>query len=238
VQKFIGMWRALAPALDMIGPDIYTDDTGFYLQTIHTYNRPDNPLWIPETGRNDSYAKFLFYALGNGGMGFSPFGIDQSGWNILGDELPKAHSANFALLSPMSREIAQLNFDGKLKTTVEEPGQAEQELDFGAWQASISFGFPQNDGRRPPGTKDAHGVALVAQLGPDEFLVTGIDSSVSFHLPGKLTGQRMQILSAEQGYYENGTWHKLRLWNGDETDRGLSFLPGQQTVIRIRLGKF
>ena len=238
MQKFVGLWRALAPALDMIGPDIYADDTGFYLDTIHAYARPDNPLWIPETGRNDSYAKFLFYALGNGGLGFSPFGVDQSGWNILGDEPPKAHAANFALIGPMSREIAQWNFDGKLKTSIEEPGKAAQELDFGPWQASVSFGFPQYDGRRPPGTKDAHGVALVAQLGPDEFVVTGIDASVSFHLPGKLAGQRMQILSAEQGYYEDGVWKKLRLWNGDETDRGLMFLPGQPAVVRVRLGRF
>jgi len=83
------------------------------------------------------------------------------------------HSANFALIAPMSREIAQMEFDGKLKTAVEEPGRATQELDFGAWQATVSFGFPQADGRPAPGTKDAHGAALIAQLGPDEFLVTG-----------------------------------------------------------------
>ncbi len=45
--------------------------------------------------------------------------------------------------------------------------------------------FLQTDGRTAPGTKDAHGAALVAQLGPDEFLVTGVDVSISFHLPGK-----------------------------------------------------
>ena len=238
VQKFVGLWRALAPSLDMIGPDIYADDSGFYLDTIKAYNRPDNPLWIPETGRNDSYAKFLFYALGQGGLGFSPFGVDSRGWNILGDEQPKAHSANFALLGPMSREIAEWNFEGKLKTGVEEPGRAQQELDFGPWQATVSYGFPQNDGRRPPGTKDAHGVALVAQLGPDEFVVTGIDASIAFHLPGKGAGQRMQILSAEEGHYENGVWKKLRLWNGDETDRGLSFPQSDPTVVRVRLGRF
>jgi len=237
VQKFVGLWRALAPAIDMIGPDIYASDTGFDLEVMHAYARPDNPLWIPETGRNDEFAKFLFYALGKGAIGFSPFGVDQSGWNILGDEMGKAHANNFALLGPMNREIASLNFEGKLKTSVEEPGQAQQELDFGAWQASVNYGFPQYDGRRPPGNKDAHGVALVAQLGPDEFLVTGIDSAVSFHLPGKLPGIRMQVLSAEEGRYENGVWKPLRLWNGDETDRGLQF-HGSTEVVRILLGKF
>ena len=138
----------------------------------------------------------------------------------------------------MSREIARLNFEGKLKTSVEEPGQAPQELDFGAWQATVSYGFPQSDGRRPPGTSDAHGAVLVAQLGPDEFLVTGIDARVSFRTPGRLPGLRMQILSAEEGGYENGAWKAARLWNGDETDRGLNFHQDQPAVVRIRLGKF
>jgi Domain of unknown function (DUF5597)/Glycosyl hydrolases family 35 len=237
VQKLVGMWKALAPSIDLIGPDIYSDDSGLYRQLIATYHRPDNPLWIPETGRGDSFAKYFFYALGDGAIGFSPFGVDQSGWNILGDEPWKAHSKNFALIGPMSREIAQLEFDGKLKTSVEEPGQATQELDFGAWQATVAFGFPQSDGRRAPGTKDAHGSAVVAQIGPDEFLVTGIDASVSFHLPGKLPWMRSEILSAEQGAYDNGVWKPLRLWNGDETDRGLCFHQ-QPEVVRVRLGRF
>ncbi len=238
VQKFVGLWRALAPDVDMIGPDIYSPDGPFYQEVIHSYARPDNPLWIPETGREDSFAKFLFYALGNGAIGFSPFGVDQGGWNGTGDEPIKGHASNFALLSPMDREIAKSNFEGKLKTSVEEPGQTRQELDFGPWQATVSYGFPQPDGRRAPGTPDAHGAALVAQLGPDEFLVTGVDASVSFHLPGKLPGLRMQILSAEEGAYADGVWKPLRLWNGDETDRGLNFHHEQPAVVRIRLGKF
>jgi hypothetical protein len=137
----------------------------------------------------------------------------------------------------MNREIAQLQFDGKLKTAVEEPGQATQELDFGAWQATVAFGFPQSDGIRAPGTKDAHGSALVAQLGPDEFLVTGVDASVTFHLPGKLPWIRSQIVSAQQGVYQNDVWKPLRLWNGDETDRGVCFYQKPE-VVRVTMGRF
>jgi hypothetical protein len=78
----------------------------------------------------------------------------------------------------------------------------------------------------------------VAQLGPDEFLVTGVDASVSFHLPGKLPGIRMQILAAEEGSYDHGTWKPKRLWNGDETDRGLQFHADDPAVVRVRVGKF
>jgi hypothetical protein len=68
--------------------------------------------------------------------------------------------------------------------------------------------------------------------------VTGIDASVSFHLPGRLAGMRMQILSAEEGSYEQGVWKPKRLWNGDETDRGLQFHAEDPTVIRVRIGSF
>jgi hypothetical protein len=237
VQKLVGLWRAMAPSIDMIGPDIYADDSQFYRDTIEAYRRPDNALWIPETGRSDNFGKFLFYALGEGAIGFSPFGVDRSGWNILGDEPWKAHARNFALIAPMGREIAQLEFEGKLQTAVEEPSQTAQELDFGQWQATVAFGFPQPDGRRAPGTKDAHGSALIAQLGPDEFLVTGVDASVSFHLPGKLPWIRSEIVTAEQGIYENDEWKPQKLWNGDETDRGLCFHEKPE-VVRLRLGRF
>jgi hypothetical protein len=237
VQKLVGLWRAMAPSIDMIGPDIYSDDSQFYRESIRAYRRTDNPLWIPETGRSDSFGKFFFYALGDGAIGFSPFGVDQAGWNILGDEPWNALARNFALIAPMSREIAQWVFDGKLKTAVEEPGQASQEVSFAEWQATVAFGFPQRDGRRPPGTKDAHGAALIAQLGPDEFLVTGVDASVSFHLPGKLPWMRSEIITAEQGVYENDVWKPLRLWNGDETDRGLAFHE-KPAVVRVRMGRF
>ncbi len=237
VQRWVGLWRALAPSIDLIAPDIYTSDSKEYRDVINTYNRPDNALLIPETGRNDAFAKFFFYALGAGTLGFSPFGVDHTGWNILGDQAGSGHARNFALFAPMDREIAQLEFEGKVKTAVEEPGQAEQEVDFGDWQATVAFGFPQPDGRRAPGTKDAHGVAMIARLGPDEFLITGFDASIRFHVPGQPPFIRSQVLTAEEGGYVNGEWKMKRLWNGDEVDRGLSFHQ-QPTVVRVRMGKF
>lgn len=238
VQQWVGLWRALAPALDACAPDIYNSDPEFVRSVLRAYHRPDNPLLVPEIGRTDGFAKYFFAALGEGALGFAPFGVDPRGWNILGDAPPKAHARNFALVGPMSREIARLNFEGKLRTAVEETGQPQQELDFGAWQATIAYGYPQRDGRRAPGTSDAHGAALIAQLGPDEFLVTGVDASVNFHLPGRLPGMRMQILSAQEGAFENEVWKPVRLWNGDETDRGLQFHEDDLTVVRVHLGRF
>lgn len=238
VQPWVGLWRALAPSINAIAPDIYGNDPGFVREVLAAYHRPDNPLLVPEIAKPDSFAKYDFLALGEGALGVAPFGVDPRGWNILGDVPASAHARNFALLAPMVREISKLNFEGKLKISVEESGEAQQELDFGGWQATVSYGYPQQDGRHPPGTSDQHGVALVAQLGADEFLVTGVDASVSFHLPGRFPGMRMQILSAEEGSYDGGVWKPKRLWNGDETDRGLQFHADDPVVVRVRLGKF
>jgi len=236
-QKYVGLWKTLAPSIDVVGPDMYTDDTGFFLSVVDTYKRPDNPLFIPEVGRDDSYAKFFWYALGQGAIGFSPFGVDQTGWNILGDQAFKSHPYNFALISPMMREVAQYSFDGKVKTAVEVPGTTAQDIDLGGWQATAAFGFPQADGRRAPGTKDAHGAALIIRIGPDDFLVTGVDVSITFHLPNRLPWSGSEIVTAEQGVFENGVWKPIRQWNGDETDRGLCFYQKPE-YVKVHMGRF
>jgi hypothetical protein len=64
---------------------------------------------------------------------------------------------------------------------------------------------------------------MIAQLDQDKFLVTGRDVSVIFHLTGKKPWIHSQFLTVEQGSYANGSWKGDRLWNGDETDRGLCF---------------
>lgn len=242
VQKMVTFWKLNAPAIDMIGPDIYSDSPDFVLDTIHTYHRTDNPLWIPEIGFSDGFAKYFFTAIGNGAIGFSPFGVDRYGEMDTKGEGPGMHAQNYQLFAPAARQLARWIADGKVKTAVEEVGQARQEIDFGAWQAQVSFGFPQRDGMPPPGTRDAHGRAMVGQLRPDEFMVTGFDASVAFHVPGSLPGLRMQILRAEEGRFEddgsgNEVWKTLRWWNGDETDRGLNFHQ-QPTWVRVQVGRF
>jgi len=237
VQSKVGLWKALAPAIDAIAPDLYSPDLAFIGTVLNAYHRTDNPLLIPETGRSDEYAKLFWLALGSETLGFAPFGVDQTGWNITGDQPWRAHARNFELFQPMASVVAKLEFEGKVKTAVEVQGQSEQELDFGDWKATVAFGFPQSDGRRAPGTRDAHAAVMVAQLGPDEFLVTGIDASVVFHLPGKKPWMRSQFITAEQGRYVEGTWKSMRLLNGDETDRGLCLQHGSD-VVRVHMGRF
>ncbi len=237
-QGSIAIWKATAHAIDILAPDFYSDDLVLFREVIASYKRSDNPLFIPETGLAKNFSRYFFYALGNGAIGFSPFGVDYTGWTIEDAKIPAWLSENFALLQPMSGEIAALNFAGKLQTAIEDKGAAQQVLRFGNVAAMISFG-PHSDGERPPGTTEGQGRALVAQLGPLEFLVAGFDTSVSFQLasdPGtKSPSQQLEILRADEGFYTEGNWHTTRFWNGDQTDRGLNFKPHNTEVVRIRL---
>ena len=239
-QGNIDIWKSAAPSIDLLGFDFYSDDRNLFRQTANIYSRPDNALFIPETHLGKDFGPNFFNALGDGAIGFSPFGIDFTGWLNRDGKVPQYLSANFSLLGSMQAEVAALNFAGKLQTAVERKGEPRTRLHFpGGVDAVISFGFPQSDGEVPPGTADATGRALVAQLGPLEFLVTGFDASVSFVLAppssGSASVEQIEILRAEQGGYVNGSWQTARIWNGDQTDRGLNFRGENKDVIRIRL---
>lgn len=246
-QGNIAIWKAAAPAIDALAPDFYSDDAELFREVLADYHRPDNPVLIPETQMGNTFGRYFFYALGSGAIGFAPFGVDRH--ESFGEGAPPVPGAaparvyppgdNFALLAPIGEQIARLNYAGNLKTAVEESGTARKTLHFGDVDAVVSFGFPQSDGNRPPGTPDRQGRALVAQLGPYEFLVAGFDASVTFRLASAAegTGEQLEILRAEEGTYDKDDWAPSRILNGDQTDRGLNFGAGVQPVVRIRLHK-
>jgi len=135
----------------------------------------------------------------------------------------------------MNREIARLNFEGKLLAVSEEKGKSTQAMSFGGWRASVKYGLPQfGPGDHPTGNPEPVGGALVAQLSDNEFLVAGIHCRVDFQL-ADATGKQRQFLRVEEGAYENGAFHAIRIWNGDQTDWGLNFTSAPQ-VLRVKLG--
>jgi beta-galactosidase GanA len=244
-QANIPIWKAAAPAIDILAPDFYSDDFSLFRSIVATYERADNPLFIPESQLGPNFGRYFFYALGNGAIGFSPFGIDRSAQatqpadQVPNVDRPATPADNYALFNAPGGEIAQLNLEGKLQTAVEDKGAARQTIHFATADAVASFGFPQSDGTYPPGTPAQQGRAVVAQLGPLEFLVSGFDASVSFSLPAAVLQQtpnlQLEILRAEEGKYVDGLWQTTRILNGDQTDRGLNFRSSNPPLVRIHL---
>ena len=246
--NMIDVWKIAAPSLDLIAPDIYVPSSERYRTVMREFHRSDNPLMIPESlgfepfPGASGYARYLYYALGDGAIGFANFGLDR----IHVDGPMNAETASqvngFHLLGSFDRELAALSFAGKVRTAVEEPGISQNELDFGSWRAVVSFP-PSYDPPAAPvsTTSDTTGLkagrVMVASLVADEFLVAGIDCRVQFALPVHSGGKQMQLLRVEEGHYDGTTWVPSRLWNGDETDYGLNF-GGKGSLLRVKLGSY
>jgi hypothetical protein len=147
-------------------------------------------------------------------------------------------ASNYRVLGPMMREIAQLNFEGRLQAAVEEKDERQQTLALGRWQAVITFGPPVfGYGRNPQGNPEPVGRVLIAKLGENEFLVTGHLCRVDFKPTDAASGAHRDFLRVEAGSYKNGVFRPARIWNGDETDWGLNFGSAPQ-VIRVQLGTY
>jgi hypothetical protein len=244
-DNVIEIWKAAASSIDLIGPDIYMPDSRRYLKVLDLYARGDNALFVPETGSSPVYSRYCFAVLGHGGIGFSPFGIDYTvysnaplGAPRLNKEALGTFAINYQMLGPMDREIARLNFEGKLQAVAEEKGRTSEKLDFGLWSATISYGLkPFGPGKNPPGNPEPVGRALVAQLGPNDFLVSGFFCRVDFEVSAAGSGKHRQYLRVEEGTYKNGSFHPIRIWNGDQTDWGLNFSSAPQ-VLRVSLATY
>ncbi len=245
-DNVLDLWKAAAPNIDVIGPDIYNPSATFYNRVLDLYKRPDNALFVPETGNAPAYAHYFFTALGHGAIGFSPFGIDQTGSNNfplgaakMDEEAVAPFALNYKIFAPIDREVAKLNFEGKLQAVSEDPAKHYQTLTFSGWTADVSYGLPQFGGdykHNAPGNSPASGGIMVAQLGPNEFLVTGVHARLDFK-PTNATEQR-QFVRVEEGTYDaGGSWHMTRVWNGDQTDYGLNFTSANE-VLRVTLATY
>lgn len=243
-DNVIEIWKAAAPAIDLVAPDIYMSDSPRYLKVLDLYARPDNALFVPETGRGRAYARYFFAALGHGAIGFSPFGIDTAGNSSsaslgapkIDEEALAPFALNYRLVEPMDGEIARLAFEGKLQAVVEEKDEPQRAFDVDGWTVTVSYGLGTfGPGEHPPGNPDPVGRALVAQLGRDQFLVTGFFCRVDF-APHEADKKR-DFLRVEEGEYERGEFHRSRIWNGDQTDWGLNFTSVPQ-ALRVSLGTF
>jgi hypothetical protein len=259
-DNVLSIWKAAAPSVDILAPDDYRGDPAAYVKDLELYHRDDNPLFLPESGcyqcdpASGDFGRFFFSVLGLQAIG------DSESGNSPVPELAR----NFVLVGPMQREIARLNFEGKLKAVAEpvfykggDHGRLTQTLPFGNWNAVVAY--PSS--RRGPdtGNPTPQGRALVAQLGDNQFLVAGYFCHVDFFPAGTEQQQKTQhivmgggqtpsalidgkwqhrqFLSVEQGTYENGVFKLLRSQNGDATDYGLRF-GEDPIVLRVTLGTY
>jgi len=240
VGRAIDLWKAGAPALDLVAPDIYVDDVK---PVLLDYDRPDNPLFVPEsrleTGR-------LFWALGHHrAIGFSVFGIDDLRPGSL-----FAHAC--ALLGEMEDVLTSAQAEGRIAGILLEEGTTEQRFALGGYdvvarnarallgQMLLDAGVGAPPPPPPPASEtegaaagptpaDVRPFGLVIEEAPDSFLLVGQGVGLDFSCGSDL----VEVDSVEEGSFSAGRWVPGRLLNGDER---LFVLPSDDiAAVRIRL---
>src|SRR5512143_1453296 len=208
-DNVLDIWKAAAPAIDVLAPDIYMGDGPRYRKVLELYRRPDNPLFVPENGSSPEYARYFFAALGQQAIGWAPFGVDYTAYaqSPIGkprhnEETLAPFALNYRLAAPIARELARLSFEGKLQAAVEEKEEHTQTVDLGRWKAVVTYGVPAfGSARDPHGNPEPVGRALVGELGEDRFLVAGYFCRVDFQPRDAAAGVQREYVRVEEGRY-------------------------------------
>lgn len=237
-SNMIEIWKATAPHLDLLALDIYKGNPVIFDQLCNTYNRPDNPLFIPEMGNGNSFARFQFYAIANhNAIGVAPYGIDpyhvdphdqRTKENL--DPRFDGIAKNYHLLSQAIFPITQLQSKGNLIAVGEEEGIYEQLVTFDSYDVLFNFGFPTYKDR-----SERTGRAIIGQLDEDEFLLIGFDSKFTFRPRYSSGYDAAEFIIVEQGHYDDQKWVRERIWNGDALYH--STLPPLGAILKIKLRK-
>lgn len=226
VARVMDIYRAAAPSIDLIAPDIYVPD---FKGTCALYARSGNPLFIPEAR---DQAGNLFWALGQySALGWSVFGIEDVNPN---GQVSQAYD----LLSEMVPQLAEWQAAGRVKAILVDDGEQADPIVLGGYRitlkgksgSSSAISDSSNQSELAGGitlesrslAKDTRAFAIVVNTAPDEFLFIGANGRPRFAT--NADGGKVIVASQDEGTYKNGKWVPGRRINGDEAfGSGLPF---------------
>jgi len=249
----IGIYKAAAPKIDIVGPDIYMPESAKVEAVLGQFQRRDNALWVPEIGNAETYARYHYAILGRGALGVAPFGVDYADYSNypLGSphtdrRMTAPIAAVYGSFAPMASQWAQWALEGRTRGVAEGDDRQPQTVALKGWTAKVSFGewqfgersWPQLKDDAPPSAAKPSGGVAIAQIGDDEFIVTGQRARVRFEGDASFQGLGTMLIHAQEGRFgPDGRWTTTRNWNGDQVDWGLN-LPATPTVLRVKLGRY
>ena len=236
----LDIWRAAAPSLAFLGPDIYVDDAD---AAMAQYATGIQPFFVPESRLS---AAELVRAIGTyRAVGWSGYGLD------LAD--PDAQlAATIAFIVGLESEIAAAALRGSIGAVVLEPGVDVESrhidgVDITARGARALFrrmlldagvNIPDTELRVPDETLpnaqiatrgETRPFALIAGTGDDGFIVIGREVTLDYFA----ADARVEIDSVQELLIEDGRVVTGRVLNGDER---LMILPNDRVgAARIQL---
>jgi len=208
----IDIWRAGGPQLDFFAPDIYFE----FKKWCAKYDRPGNPLFIPEAAGGAQGATNVFYAIGHhNAFGFSPFAIDAG-------EGDQAIARSYGILSQLAPLILENQAKSRVAAVLLEELTPSQRLRLGDYTFNISPAGGRRPADAPPEPETAaaerpYGIFIAS--GPNEFYMAG--SALSIALTPNTPGPPMVgLATVEEGRFVEGRWLRGRTLAGDDTGQG------------------
>lgn len=240
LPHLLDLWRAGAPAIDFLSPDIYQLN---FAEWADRYTRGGNPLFVPEAIRSPEAAVNSLYVFGAGnGIGFGPFAIEG-----ISDRAAGFLRASNELVRQLTPLIVQHQGKGTITTLLAPPVEQRRPLEIRFGGITLSATFQRNDGPAfadgPGATTESRGVfpagALVIQTGPDEFILAGTGTTVTFAAPTP-GNPILGILNCSEGTFVDGVWKHGRWLNGDQTHQGrhVQLELGRFSVQRVKLYRY
>lgn len=228
LPHLIDVWKAAAPAIDLLSPDFYNPNFKYWNDR---YTRPDNALLIPEHRFEEGVDAKAFYAIGHyKALGFSPFSI-ESGKKAEAESLGKCYD----IINQLSGEISKAKKQGLMEGVLLSKTADTVKLEMGDYILTVSHDLTLG---WSPKAKEANWPltgGIIIALSKDEFYVGGTGLVISFK--PKNEALRAGIQSVDEGTFVNGKWHPGRRLNGDEDHQGrhLRIPVAEYGIQRIKL---
>ncbi len=232
------IWRAGAPHLDMLCPDIYAPN---FAELAARYSRSGNTLFIPECAGDIHGAANAFYAIGQyKAIGYSSMGIGElqrmtafratdAGPQVPADienlPLPQA----YAMLGQLAPMVLEHQTNGTIAGVWLNKDDPQTQVRLGGYVLNVTLaGWGQRTVSDVPiGTggstlrsldvvPDLTGYAMIIATGPDEFLMTGDNVQITFSTDPPDT-DFVALAEQEGGRFENGKWVVQRYLAGDDS---------------------
>lgn len=238
----LDLWKHFGTALDLIAPDIYSDNPGGYDHFCNVYKRDDNPLYIPESYSYGPTGENLIRAIGKYHLtSIHTFGVDQV-INADGSLQERAYGLRDAvtILNNVRPLIEKYHGTDKLFTVSQNTGT--QWLDMGDYIGMVDY-YSSPDASEirvdcfhsMETEKQKRGMGVIINEGNGSFYVAGCGFRLSLFkktTPEDLidsiicqpfmSTRNVWYLDAVEGKFdENGVFVPHRRRNGDETDFGV-----------------
>jgi beta-galactosidase GanA len=237
LPHLLDVWKAGAPSLDFLAPDIYFPN---FAQLAARFNRDDNMLFIPEANNATSSQgpANAFFAFGEiDTLGFSPFSIESLG------DAPNALSRSYGVIEQLTPQILANRGKqrmGGFRALINEDGSVIDtpvKKTMGGIEFTVTFIDPWTP--KDKQTIADHG-GLVIWAGGEDFWFAGQGITITYKGAGD-GPPRVGLDIVEEGLFDaNGKWMPGRRLNGDQTHQGrhVRLPPGNPQIQRVRFYRY